>query len=122
MREIKFRCWEKNEKMLVPVLDICWQDKTVQMPALDGESIWGSHFEQVELMQFTGLKDKNGKEIYEGDIIRWFNSYNEAMVEVIEWETSKAAFYIPGRGYPKNSEIEIIGNIFENPELLEESK
>lgn len=72
-----------------------------------------------ELMQYTGLKDKNGKEIYEGDIIA-FPTYKT----VIEWSDKHAAYkpwceYMEGHDNIEEGEpIEVIGNIYENPELL----
>ena len=70
-------------------------------------------------MQFTGLHDKNGKEIYEGDIIAFRNEKGEITLKgEIYWESRNAKF---SDFSPKN-QVEVIGNIYENPELLEESK
>lgn len=74
------------------------------------------------LMQYTGLKDKNGKEIYEGDILGWqwdANRNNDTATEV-SWDALEGAW----RGRPRFNtwrESEVIGNIHENPELLEGS-
>ena len=70
--------------------------------------------------QYTGLKDKNGKEIYEGDIIL-FNNFGDTLDKVVY---SSGCFHTSGRGYllDKIREIEVIGNIYENPELLEEKR
>ena len=85
--------------------------------------------DEIELMQSTGLRDKNGKEIFEGDIVdykgrkavvKWHGSYasfiyrfvNELQERFSEWRPLFLAYY----------HFEIIGNIYENPELLEDCK
>ena len=78
-------------------------------------------------MQFTGLKDKNGKEIYECDIVKW-NTSTEALVldkytnqvDQIQWDVEDAQFLLmPSFRGPYGAEMEVIGNIHETPELLE---
>lgn len=78
------------------------------------------------LGQFTGLKDKNGTKIYEGDIVRIFtNNYGEELVFRIEYNNDIAQYEIIGNGLcitfdnVYNYEVEAIGNIYDNPELLE---
>lgn len=88
------------------------------------EDLFFRDFEEVELMQYTGLKDKNGKEIYEGDIyhvgdknirylVVWFDSG-------FEGKQLRSTSYAGLKSWAKD--IEILGNIYENPELLEENK
>ena len=128
MREIKFRAWHTEKKRMFPP----W-------------SIWKSNLHGYDdscclnLMQYTGLKDKNGKEIYEGDIVRngkgiiyevrWYNfgfhldtpkingcwtSYTLETYEHLHWSGPSVS---PGTEEPKHYKdwhIEIIGNIYEN--------
>ncbi len=111
MREIKFRAWDEDIKQMSEPFDLYWL-------ASDGGRLF--LIQNKKVMQFTGLKDKNGNEIYEGDIISgndfrgivvflsygWFVHRFDANGEVEE--------DFPIGDY----EIKIIGNIYENPELL----
>ena len=132
-REIKFRAWDVDKKI--------WLTEDETYKQVENQARWnpelGGHF---VLMQFTGLKDKNGKEIYEGDLLRsegirpWSgNKYGE--VAVCEWDSEYANFKmkkVDGYGETEmpNGEswalgvgkyFEVIGNIYENPELLKEN-
>ena len=77
-----------------------------------------SVFPDVILMQYTGLKDKNGKEIYEGDVVKTSLGIGKVCMRLGCWfiEMQKEL------GYFHTDEIEVIGNIYENPELLKEVK
>ena len=122
MRPIKFRAWDASVKEMMSVGSINFG----QQP--DSGHIWTPDSAPqhraliaVVLMQFTGLLDKNGKEIYEGDVVRHF-SYGD--VWEVEYIPQAAGVVIHGRsgqcpltdGCKHN--IEVIGNIYENPDLL----
>lgn len=133
MREIKFRAWDKiNNKMLIHEpgntlmipcgLGVLWLNPSIKD---NNYVIKNKHF---IMMQFTGLQDKNGIDIYEGDIVRCAS--NKRCPHEIVWmnEVPSSAilgggmpgFYLSGlnEGYSFMGEEEIIGNIYQNPELL----
>jgi uncharacterized phage protein (TIGR01671 family) len=113
-REVKFRAWDGKKMKLA--FDLSQNPK-----------YWWKKNKDYPLMQYTGLKDNNGKEIYEGDVFKDNTDFNF-------WEV----FYVSGGNYVSNgfetlpigdfiikSNIcfcEIIGNIYENPEMLNEVK
>jgi len=106
--------------------DPCHEDNDAGVIALN-ETI--DHNKPTDiLMQYTGLKDKNGKEIYEGDVVEWVWENGNIYREVVKWkeipteETSCFGFEFSGdliSKYGGRDTVEIIGNIYENPELLE---
>lgn len=120
-REIKFRAWNKKDKKM-----FSWGQIQHKF-----DSVWWSDVNngRFVLMQYTGVKDQNGKEIYEGDIVHvtdFFHCDDKVYKGVVK---SAGGYYqIEGQGI-RNSplgwiissdDIEVIGNIFENPELLAE--
>ena len=133
-REIKFRAWDKNKKVFIPT-DL-WAIVSTDFNAFgimlkDWEDYKeGEYFYETsqELSQFTGLTDKNGKEIYEGDLLRWsiwilgsnFERLSSKKINAVEWSSKKGKFFIGSELWDLGaySDIEIIGNIYENPNLL----
>ncbi|MDK4524971.1 YopX family protein [Fusobacterium necrophorum] len=124
MREIKFRSFVKKDKCICKTLSIELNrglDGTLQVEYPDGaKTTLSLHF--VKLMQYTGLKDKNGKEIYEGDIVVWIDSggnkrQNKVFFKQGAFRICNLCFEISEYG-----ELEVIGNVYENPELLKEEK
>jgi len=139
MREIKFRAWRSSDKtmygdVVFDDLEVSWFDPQARQDPNDVEPgcwvIIGDREDQglfpvVVLMQYTGLKDKEGKEIYEGDIVKLYPS-DKSGVQIL-WDE-----YIAGFGFGNQTmadhlnfrklatiNYEVIGNIYENRELLE---
>lgn len=136
MREIKFRAriedvgkmhpkgtyfYQDNQYLSSFINRIYWHYGVTHPKYLKHEN--GELFELESILErFTGLKDKNGKEIYEGDIIQWGND----VVQVL-YQTKSMSFVFGKKGWLSNHfveemndihEAEIIGNIYENQELL----
>lgn len=133
MRETKFRVWDIAGK--------CWVPKNLFLIDADGAVmikcsgvIFKRFTEGFVVCRYTGLKDKNGKEIYEGNIISWSTTEGANIVHAVEWFNKDACFgcgglpfevifqsgfYQPGHG---KSNLEVIGNIYDNPEILKEEK
>ncbi len=136
MREIKFRAWSKSENLMGEVTGFRFSKS--QHPFVNarfrknGKTVdEGYHFGQedgcdnVILMQFTGLYDKNGNEIYEGDIVTGLFNHTDIIGHIVYG--SDATFFINRKGLYgiglNNAEdwLEVIGNIYENQELLKEN-
>jgi hypothetical protein len=127
MREIKFRAWD-GKKMQYDVFPT--SDNTVgrwietgggvELRFCDGGGT------KVDIMQFTGLKDKNGKEIYEGDVVKLDtpqNPYHPTRNKTIIFNLQFAQFCVePCTSIRGWKSVEVIGNIHQHPELIEDKK
>ncbi len=131
MREIKFRAWDKNKNKMYQVRGINFDNEDLWLK-INETQIMGANLFEVELMQYTGLKDKNGKEIYKGDILQFYNDVDY----IIKPGYAKVVFkdgafcckhFKYGTEYLANMDmsdmdITVVGNIYENPELLKEGE
>jgi uncharacterized phage protein (TIGR01671 family) len=131
-REIKFRAWDWKEGTMIN--DVGFSDNDTGRVVLQRKYNIGSRSiipvydvingvtcKRAYLMQFTGLKDREGKEIYEGDVLR--GTLGAKMV--VMWDSDEACYFMREEGEPGYTlsadevrDHEVIGNIHENPELL----
>ena len=135
MKEIKFRAWDKEKKEMI------YQDKKTCFHIADGfvgidnndnyrEWSWNGGY-NCELMQYTGQKDKNKKEIFDGDILGWKDEKLEVVKGHNGFDLASSLFKYPHQTWKEKptcgtinmtgytSKSKIIGNIYENPELLD---
>ena len=130
MREIKFRAWEFPHTMddgsFVPgcmhyINSLYWFEEAGVRDAKDCDDIY-------IIMQHIGLKDKKGKEIYEGDVIKYsildpmdfdYPTLEPIRYSIIKWSKSAVGFAPMATSPVRFETIEIVGNIYENPELIE---
>lgn len=135
MREIKFRAWDKDEKRMIYLANNMGSQTHLQLNnhswgvfEPDSEDYYGiasanSNLGDI-LMQYTGLKDKNGNEIYEGDIVKC-----DYFTGIVDYRENAGLYLIGNEKEGKaitffdiqmsKAIVEVIGNIYENPELLE---
>jgi uncharacterized phage protein (TIGR01671 family) len=140
MREIKFRAWIPDIERMYQVMQIdvepqngrqkwclVWEHPCVKSAMIKGKVGKFRIGDGVEIMQYTGLKDKNGVEVYEGDIIAL--EYNKDLIGEVFWHNKDMSFYQRNKKWGEgimnyrdlfglDSDYEVIGNIHSNPELL----
>lgn len=120
----KFRAWLKEEKRMTDVNEMTFIDGEVYLIS-DVTDFYA--YEEFKLMQSTGLKDKNGKEIFESDIVKFTitNGFDYVVDEYGVVTYKQGAFFIVKDfaeyliSYVYTKEVEVIGNVYENQELLE---
>lgn len=129
----KFRAWDKYHEIMVIIISIDFENKIAYVEQENGDR-HDIHFDNLNFMQSTGLKDKNGVEIFEGDIVKvsvhnGFDYYDNEVCVV-----RKSRFHsglvcinpnndmecrIFNQDVLEDYQYEVIGNIYENPEFLE---
>lgn len=135
----RFRAWSKQEKRLIlseDILAVDYENEKIVTHKIyfedglpDERDIYTYGFDDIKLMQSTGLTDKNGKEIFEGDILSIETDEENVKVEV-SWDSKHALFIFESKKYNEKAPLaelfednsylfKIIGNIYEDPELLE---
>lgn len=125
---LKFKAWDKDKKVMSIIDEIDFNSGYILI------STGYKSFDEVKLLQYTGLKDKNNTEIYDGDIAEFKYPHDKRFKEIgiITHSAEKACFVIKMirdtvqefelyRGVA-NSYLKVIGNKLDNPELLEESE
>lgn len=121
-REIKFRAWDKENKKMMKVSSLSLENKEIAVK--ENGTYHFFRMQNLELMQYTGVKDKNGKEIYEGDVVVLNNIEIDNMC-IVRYEHSN--YRLEGwslREDLSNVEakfLEVVGNIYESKNLLEEN-
>ena len=134
MRDIKFRAWDRATQKMYQVQEMELQE-TCRHVVVEG---YDCALVDPILLQYTGLRDKNGKEIYEGDIVKYtFDSPSsvyasesglKVRIHKVFWSDWRSSFAIGNQwannnlfNYVRNgNRVEVIGNVYENKELLEE--
>lgn len=125
MREIKFRAWDKERNCMRECVTIGCTNS--DWPTLAREP-WNQNFinsveGEYELMQYTGLKDKNGKEIYESDIVECFGENFEVIYDNCKFILKGfycGCFDVPNDAFSEGIGcMEVIGDIYQNPNMLE---
>lgn len=126
----KFRTWDKRKNVMrdVAVLHFTKNGKTNFIEYwINPTELKSYHVRNIELMQSTGLKDKNGVDVYQGDIIRCTRGCPHEVIWLEKYGGTffggMPAWYLSGlsNGYSWTGREEVIGNIYENSELLERS-
>jgi len=134
LREIKFRVWDENNKIMKKevrgtfdlLIDMNGKLHQSMKTSFDTTLISVTFPDALIIMQYTGIKDKNGKDIYEGDVVAWTALNAIVIYGIIFYLADNAQFIVTWNdgnsnalGKEWSSHYEAIGNIHENPELME---
>jgi uncharacterized phage protein (TIGR01671 family) len=130
MQELKVRVWDEECRSMLTDDDVNIRIESGRISAYeDVFEEWGMEQREIKnpiFLRYTGLKDRNGREIYEGDILANKKAFNRSFKVI--WNPDGAWFVHDGDDWPcyylrqVNKSTEVIGNVFEHPELLEVKK
>ena len=124
MKELKIKAWLKKEKKMVSIIGIDFNYEYIRYTEDDNlfnENYKTAEFKNIELLQFTGLKDNGGQELYEADVIK-FNDGIDDIYGLISYDDEDGAYRVSYENITeylsdREGDFEIVGNIFENPGL-----
>lgn len=127
MKELKIKAWLKKEKKMVSIIGIDFNYEYIKYTEDDNlfnENYKTAEFKNIELLQFTGLKDNGGQELYEADVIK-FNDGIDDIYGLISYDDEDGTYRVSYENITEHlsereGDFEIVGNIFENPDLHEQ--
>ncbi len=127
MKEFKMKAWLKKEKKMVAIIGIDFNYEYIRYTEDDNlfnENYKTAEFKNIELLQFTGLKDNGGQELYEADVIK-FNDGIDDIYGLISYDDEDGTYRVSYENITEHlsereGDFEIVGNIFENPDLHEQ--
>lgn len=123
-RLLKFRAWDKRGLQMIDVDGLAWDSRGIAIGKDDRDTDNWERSGDYELMQYTGLKDKNGVEIYEGDVVTYRGKTDMMHIGTVKsevhWSDRKCGFYPMVEWFSQRDDgVEVLGNIYEHPELLQ---
>lgn len=127
MKEFKMKAWLKKENKMVAIIGIDLNYQYIRY-TVDGNLFKDDYkiadFKDIELLQFTGTKDKAGQELYEADVIL-FNDGIDDIYGLISYDDEEGTYCVSYENITeplsdREGDFEIVGNIFENPDLHEQ--
>ena len=127
MKELKIKAWLKKEKKMVAIIGIDFNYEYIRYTEDDNlfnENYKTVAFKDIELLQFSGAKDKAGQELYEADVIK-FNDGIDDIYGLISYDDEDGSYRVSYENITEHlsdleGDFEIVGNIFENPKLHEQ--
>jgi len=127
MKELKIKAWLKKEKKMVAIIGIDFNYEYIRYTEDDNlfnENYKTAEFKDIELLQFSGAKDKAGQELYEADVIK-FNDGIDDIYGLISYDDEDGSYRVSYENITEHlsdleGDFEIVGNIFENPDLHEQ--